>query len=1070
MFRRKGTVEVEVARENEVKIGITQELSTALKMVQKENVGTEDQTVYSTDTANNVCSCIEAIFLHGLKSKAVTKIASYVGLGQEATSQPSLNFWNFVSRFTHGEVIAQLKHLGQITTEIGLCRAWVRVALNDGIMESYIDAMVSDTKNLKYFYESTAFLRDREQPGILKSYLQGLMNFEFKLSYNASVLNEWSYAPLLLAGIISSKDAPPPVIKPAGPKPKPSKYSHQEKDSETVVEVIQNKSRSGEISINLDIGDSPYNPMEQPKFGRPFDSSYYVSSSEFTSKDVEELKSISRNVKRPMSDCSSSSHMSAPDLPHMNLSPAAYVEKYGLQTASPSSCKTPESEEILRQEESIITQKIDETNAVNYTDSENFGEEEIEKDFALSNFKEDMKENSITQNHDLEESSEEFYKSPVKKCQNEKHVFGRLKRLDSINREAKEEAILNSYLDTEIIPHTEQIPEEPDKLNKVDVITVEKLESLADKIAIPEDVANVTDKGDSPNNGIDNDTNNDTLSDDMNGMSTAETNELLDASQKLLNELGIENQCDIKDVKPEITEERYSVKEMLKSKNKTKKHLESDRLKPQLSLSPPKSDIVVADLSDAVAIKVDQIRTLDNPEYLSKHRLSLPNTASVSKTDKYEPRKSLPDVLEYNSENDEEVEYSIEDHLYDGMPLNEGTDGLSRVPGVYDQTIEDRSVGKLGSREEMEDEKKVFNPPEGALKRLNDKRNSVGNNLMMTGRGWSSSFDSEAGDILEAFSQPQTTMSMPITREKSESFGSLLQNYTPASSLSPKSVDDILSNFPRRKDTVYSPQHCSSPLNQNDMSQFSSIANEKGLDAQNFQCKGCSRAIGLIFGKPRVCKFDGCYYCYECHENDEYYIPARIVHNWDFRKHKVGKKNFVFVMDKEEQPYLNIDIINPRLYEHVHEMQEIQSLRRQLMLLKTYLFTCKQSVAEDLRKLVWPRDYLFESTGLYSLADLLQVPTGALSSNLRKVIKFASKHIYGCRLCSQKGFICELCNNPKVIYAFELDATYRCPQCKTVFHKECKTENRPCPKCERRLSRQSYQGSTTVILTTDYDL
>ena len=35
---------------------------------------------------------------------------------------------------------------------------------------------------------------------------------------------------------------------------------------------------------------------------------------------------------------------------------------------------------------------------------------------------------------------------------------------------------------------------------------------------------------------------------------------------------------------------------------------------------------------------------------------------------------------------------------------------------------------------------------------------------------------------------------------------------------------------------------------QNDTSQllqFSSFANEKGLDAQNFQCKGCSRAIGF---------------------------------------------------------------------------------------------------------------------------------------------------------------------------------------------------------------------------------
>jgi len=31
--------------------------------------------VFSTDTANSVCSCLEAVFLHGLKSKAITKVS-----------------------------------------------------------------------------------------------------------------------------------------------------------------------------------------------------------------------------------------------------------------------------------------------------------------------------------------------------------------------------------------------------------------------------------------------------------------------------------------------------------------------------------------------------------------------------------------------------------------------------------------------------------------------------------------------------------------------------------------------------------------------------------------------------------------------------------------------------------------------------------------------------------------------------------------------------------------------------------------------------------------------------------
>ena len=48
----------------------------------------------------------------------------------------------------------------------------------------------------------------------------------------------------------------------------------------------------------------------------------------------------------------------------------------------------------------------------------------------------------------------------------------------------------------------------------------------------------------------------------------------------------------------------------------------------------------------------------------------------------------------------------------------------------------------------------------------------------------------------------------------------------------------------------------------------------------------CIYILLTVYGKPRVCGYDACYYCYECHQNDEAYIPARIVFNWDFRKQK----------------------------------------------------------------------------------------------------------------------------------------------------------------------------------------
>lgn len=57
--------------------------------------------------------------------------------------------------------------------------------------------------------------------------------------------------------------------------------------------------------------------------------------------------------------------------------------------------------------------------------------------------------------------------------------------------------------------------------------------------------------------------------------------------------------------------------------------------------------------------------------------------------------------------------------------------------------------------------------------------------------------------------------------------------------------------------------------------------------------------------------------------------------------------------------------------------------------------------------------------------DLLQIPNGALAQHLKQVITFARNHVYSCRLCLQKGFYCEVCDNPKIIYPFDTENTFR---------------------------------------------
>ncbi|XP_076086692.1 uncharacterized protein LOC143057290 isoform X4 [Mytilus galloprovincialis] len=354
---------------------------------------------------------------------------------------------------------------------------------------------------------------------------------------------------------------------------------------------------------------------------------------------------------------------------------------------------------------------------------------------------------------------------------------------------------------------------------------------------------------------------------------------------------------------------------------------------------------------------------------------------------------------------------------------------------------------------------------------------SVGNSLGAAS-GWSSSFQLEAGDTIEPLPESRNIPNRP----KAESFGSLLKNYTPSSSVTSPSLEDVLQDLPESSDMSPPPQHInriyeleddtvliegyyeiapsmSDVIAQSKLEIIGEIANEKGLDAQNYQCKGCTRPVGLIYGKPRVCTFDAGYYCFECHENDEYYIPAMLIHNWDFRKHPVAKCNYKFLQDAEDQTKIDISKVNPKLYEHVKEMEDLRVLRTQLYYLKTYLFTCKQSIADEFRQTLWPREYMYENIHLYSLSDFLQVPSGTLLTSLRKVIKFAIKHVYDCRLCSQKGYICELCNQTKVIYPFEVESTIRCKQCKSVFHKTCKIEGKQCPKCLRKQQRRSQIGS-----------
>lgn len=55
----------------------------------------------------------------------------------------------------------------------------------------------------------------------------------------------------------------------------------------------------------------------------------------------------------------------------------------------------------------------------------------------------------------------------------------------------------------------------------------------------------------------------------------------------------------------------------------------------------------------------------------------------------------------------------------------------------------------------------------------------------------------------------------------------------------------------------------------------------------------------------------------------------------------------------------------------------------------------------------------------------LQIAEGLYEGFLKVLIEFASQHVYHCDLCTQRGFICQICHHSDIIFPFEFDTTVR---------------------------------------------
>lgn len=85
---------------------------------------------------------------------------------------PSL--WRVVVDITPRGTVHDIKQLKHATTDAARARAWIRIALNEGTLQSFVASLLANTSLLQEHYDPHAFLRDEEQAAKLDMLLAGL--------------------------------------------------------------------------------------------------------------------------------------------------------------------------------------------------------------------------------------------------------------------------------------------------------------------------------------------------------------------------------------------------------------------------------------------------------------------------------------------------------------------------------------------------------------------------------------------------------------------------------------------------------------------------------------------------------------------------------------------------------------------------------------------------------------------------------------------------------------------------------------------------------------------------------
>ncbi|XP_056368024.1 pleckstrin homology domain-containing family M member 1 isoform X3 [Oenanthe melanoleuca] len=917
---------------------IKKQLVNAIKALQKQYVSSDTVVTSDDGNANTLCSALEAVFVHGLKAKHIK--AETGGKGKKSGGRgplPQPVFWGLLKSITHRNIVSELEQLVFINTDVGRCRAWLRLALNDSLMECYLKLLLRDCSRLHEYYQTPALLLDTEECEFLLCYLQGLSSLTFELSYKSAVLNEWTITPLSLSGLCPVSELLEPLTSSASePRRKASLGSISQSSGSDEIEIQApvlpiskassktkltssslslNTTSSSQLSSSLGSDSLPPAPCARsPERGEELlscDSDLGTATAEDLDRSLQEVLSEFSKA-RP-----------SPDAPEGQLLPSVLgcsprappAPTHGTQQEPPPSTNIS----AWTGEPTPPARGDGDAGSTPGILAPQGGPGRAESDGSEGS----PAVHSPTAQHLLSPlpgcpkswiSEDDFYRpSPGESSRSTADTNGFGPEGDS-----KEPALgLISALDLERL----SVPSSDTGKPKMSPEREQKGFSVVHRRQM--------------------------------GLSNPFRGLLKLGSLERRGAMGIwkEFSCELSPLELRLFldhEERICVEtySLLRCESLALTHsdgrFELVFLGKKLFLRAPSRD-EAEDWLDRIREALRKCRpqleeedweTLEYSENGGEAQPTQGDSSALQYSDV--PGNSL----DWTPAPEAELDAIKETVLY--MDVDK-----TWVPFIFSLSLETLKCFKIRNND------KILSNSYG-IETIQD----ILPDTSLGGPSFFKVITSKAVLKLQAENAEEAASWRELVREVLMSYlESAEEALTLGGSLDGHS-QVVLKNIVKENGFL--------------LQYLVAIPMEKGLDSQSFICAGCSRQIGFSFARPKLCAFSGLYYCDSCHQDEESVIPSRLIHNWDLTKRGVCKQAMKFLTQIRNQPLIDLKLVNESLYEHVEMMGRILRSREQLKLLGDYLIMCRSGALKELSKRLDHRHYLLECPHKYSVADLRQ--------------------------------------------------------------------------------------------------